>query len=81
MRQHEFTHKGRAFIVKAIQVDNGWRVTVLENGQQVIPFSYFVSYDTEIAARLGTTGTLPIDLVDQLMTIAQSDIENSVVSV
>lgn len=81
MRERKFSHNGRTLVVKAIQENEGWKIKVFENDNVVTPVSYHVSYDTEIAAKLGTTGTVPVDLVEKLMDIAQSDIKNGVVSI
>lgn len=68
----KFSHDGRELEVRAVPAQDGWTVRVYENGRVVTGVTYSVSYETQIDASLQG---LPVDLLDDLMNVAQTDIE------
>ncbi len=68
----DFTFEGRKLTVKAEPLHDGWKVSVLENGEPAHGFAYSVSHEILQDAALTA---VPGNMVEQLMDIAQSDIE------
>ena len=68
----KFSHDGRELEVRAVPAQDGGTVRVYENGRVVTGVTYSVSYETQIDASLQG---LPVDLLDDLMNVAQTDIE------
>ena len=75
-RSLSFSHNNREYTVKAFQEENGWKILVYENDKLVTVHPYSVDYETDIAARMQSN---PKDLVDQMMNVAKSDIEEGIV--
>lgn len=67
-----FSHEGRNLEVRAVLAQDAWRVRVYEGDRPVTGVVYSVSYETQVGASLQS---VPGDLVDELMNIAQSDVE------
>lgn len=67
-----FTFAGRSLVVKAAPVGDGWTVRVFEDDEPVHPLVYGVTYETITDA---AAMSIPGDLVEQLMQLAQDDVE------
>ena len=69
-----FSHRGRDLEVRAMRTPNGWKARVFEGTTKVTRVFYTVSYDTDLDAEFQG-----IDIVGELMQIAQSDVESDLV--
>jgi hypothetical protein len=76
MEPRNFTYDGRQLQVRALPDSEGWRVRVFENDTLVTGVVYSVSHETTVDARMQS---VPHDLVEHLMQLAQSDVENNIV--
>ena len=75
-RQRPFNYEGRHLEVKAECNNEGWKVQVYENGKPATYCVYCVSYEDFMDANT----VLSSDLVEELMNIAQDDIQRGVVT-
>lgn len=75
IRVERFSFHGRSLEIRAEQGDRQWRIRVLENGLPATDVSYTVSYETEYAWR----ESKHTDVVNELMTLAQRDINEGIV--
>ncbi len=64
--------------VRAEVSPDGWEVRVFNGDRPVSGVVYNVSMDTQVDAAMQS---VPTDLVDELMRIAQSDIERGIVKI
>ena len=71
-----FSHNNRQFRVKAFQENDGWRIRVYENDRPVTAITYRVAYETDQDAQMQG---ISVDLVDHMMDVAKSDIEEGIV--
>ncbi|MBK1696619.1 hypothetical protein [Rhodovibrio salinarum] len=72
IKPRTFTYGGRTFEVRAAAENEGWKVRVFENNRPVTAVVYTVSHENQIDAKIQD---LPVDLLQELMRLAQSDVE------
>jgi hypothetical protein len=66
----DFQFNNRNLSVRAAPVTEGWRVRVYEGDRPVTAVAYTVTHDVTAEA-----GMASMHLVNELMTLAQSDVE------
>lgn len=71
-----FTHCNRQLEVQATDGAEGCKVLILENGKPVKEIDYDVSCET---IRDAQSQESPLDLVDELLKIVRSDIEQGII--
>jgi len=71
-RKREFNFKERNLEVRAVPDNEIWKVRVFENNRSVTEVVYTVSHENQINAKVQE---LSVDLLDELMRLAQSDVE------
>jgi hypothetical protein len=69
-RKISFSYKGRSFEIKAGALADGWAVRLYEDGRQVSPIRYNVSYETTTDAMMKE---FPQDLVEHLMELIKQE--------
>ncbi len=72
MKNRDFRFKDLALTVRAAAFNEGWRVRVFHGDQPVTRVVYTVAHETAADASMAP---IPADLVDELMTLAQTDVE------
>ena len=72
MKEQHFEFDGRALTVRAKSTNQGWEVSVIENGSEATNVVYSVTHITNTDALLQTPS---VDLVEGLMEIAREDIK------
>lgn len=66
----DFEFNSRHLSVRAVAFDEGWRVRVYEGDRAVTAVTYTVTHDVLADASMAS-----MHLVNELMTLAQSDVE------
>ena len=66
----DFQFNGRNLSVRAAALNEGWRVRVFEGDRAVTAVAYTVTHDITADASMAS-----MHLVNELMTLAQSDVE------
>jgi hypothetical protein len=66
----DFQCNGRHLSVRAAAADGGWRVRVYEGDRAVTATAYAITHDSAVDAPMAS-----MHLVHELMTLAQSDVE------
>jgi hypothetical protein len=78
IKKRFFSHNGRRFEVRAECTDGDWSIRVYEDNHPAHQLMYSVSHDRLTP---GFLNKIPDDVVEQLMTIAQDNIERGLVRV
>lgn len=72
----KFTFHDRQLQIKAMFDSDAWKVRVYEGDTPATGVVYSVSHETAVDAKMQS---VPLDLVYQLMGLAQADVEKGVV--
>jgi hypothetical protein len=75
-KTRDFQFDGRDLTVRAVPFNEGWRVQVFQGDRAVTRIVYTVAHETVADSSMAL---IPADLVDELMTLAQTDVEHEVV--
>ena len=78
IRRRFFSYNGRSFEVRAECTDGDWSVRVYEDNHPAHQLIYSVSHDRLTP---GFLDKIPDEVVEQLMTVAQDNIERGLVRV
>jgi hypothetical protein len=66
----DFQFNGRHLSVRAAALNEGWRIRVFEGDRPVTAIAYTVTHDVVTDASMAS-----MHLVNELMTVAQADVE------
>jgi hypothetical protein len=78
VRVREFEHDGRKLQISVTPEGSGWVIRLLENGKQLTPVVYGVSYETATDA---AAQEYPIQLVEGLIALMKHDVINGVLPI
>jgi hypothetical protein len=78
VKKRFFLHNSRTFEVRAERADGDWSIRVYEDGHPAHQIIYSVSHDLLTP---GFSDKIPDDVVEQIMAVAQENIEREMVRV